>query len=71
MLGEQRMCALVYACAFFVNLAGALLLAPTYGGLGVAAAMSGAIVVESILLFVVAKRRLQLHLFIWRPCAPG
>jgi len=69
MLGEQRMCALVYACAFTVNLAGALILAPRYGGLGVAAAMATAIVVESALLFAVAKRRLGLHLFIWRPRA--
>jgi len=69
MLGEQRLCALVYACAFAVNLVGALMLAPRYGGLGVASAMTGAIVVESALLFAVAKRRLGLHLFIWRPRA--
>jgi hypothetical protein len=46
-------------------------LAPRYGGIGVAAAMAAAITVESALLFVVARRRLGLHLFIWRPRAAG
>ena len=67
MLGEQRLCALVYAVAFAVNLAGAFLLAPRYGATGVAIALSGAIVTESVLLFAIAKRRLGLHLFVWRP----
>jgi O-antigen/teichoic acid export membrane protein len=69
MLGEQRACALIYAGAFAVNLAGAFLLAPRYGGLGVAAAMAAAITLESGLLFVVARWRLGLHLFIWQPRA--
>ena len=67
MLGEQRLCALVYACAFGVNLIVALALAPRLGGIGAAIATSAAIVVESVLLAVVAKWRLGLHLFIWRP----
>ena len=71
MLGEQRMCALVYACAFGVNLGAAFLLAPGYGGVGVAVATTAAILVESALLFVVAKRRLGLHLFIWQPRRTG
>jgi O-antigen/teichoic acid export membrane protein len=71
MLGQQRMCALVYACAFGVNLVAAFLLAPGYGGAGVAIATATAIVVESVLLFIVAKRRLGLHLFIWQPRAAG
>jgi O-antigen/teichoic acid export membrane protein len=68
-MGEQRMCALVYACAFAINLAGAFVLAPRLGGLGVAIAMATAVLAESVLLFVVAKRRLGLHLFIFG--APG
>jgi O-antigen/teichoic acid export membrane protein len=71
MLGEQRACALIYACAFAINLAGAFMLAPRYGGMGVAAAMAGAITVESALLFVVTRRRLGLYLLIWRPRAVG
>jgi O-antigen/teichoic acid export membrane protein len=69
MLGEQRMCALVYATAFTVNLAVAILLTPHYGGVGAAIATTAAILVESVLLFVVAKWRLGLHLFIWQPKA--
>lgn len=64
-MGEQRRCALVYAAAFAVNLAGAFLLAPRFGGTGVAVALAAAVVVESGLLFLVGKRRLGLHLFIW------
>ena len=71
MLGEQRACALVYGCAFAVNLAAAFILAPRYGGAGVAAAMSLAITVESALLFLVARRRLGLHLLVWQPRARG
>jgi O-antigen/teichoic acid export membrane protein len=67
MLGEQRRCALIYATAFAANLAGCLALAPRFGAMGVAAATAGAIVIESSLLFLVARRRLGLHLFVWRP----
>jgi O-antigen/teichoic acid export membrane protein len=63
-LGQQRLCALVYAVAFAVNLAAAVALAPAFGAMGVAIATSGAIVVESALLFAIAKRRLALHLFV-------
>jgi O-antigen/teichoic acid export membrane protein len=71
MLGEQRSCALVYACVFAVNLTLALVLAPRYGGTGVAVATTCAILIESALLFIVAKRRLGLHLFIWQPRTPN
>jgi O-antigen/teichoic acid export membrane protein len=65
MAGQQRICALAYAVAFAVNLTGCLMLAGPYGGMGVAAATSAAFVVESILLFAIARRRLGLHLFVW------
>jgi O-antigen/teichoic acid export membrane protein len=66
MLGAQRLCALVYAVALAVNLVAAFLLAPRYGATGIAVAMSAAIVAESLMLFAIAKRRLGLHLFIFR-----
>ncbi len=66
MLGQQRSCALVYAAAFVTNLAGCILLAPRFGAIGAACAVAAAIVLESALLFWVAKRRLGLHLLIWR-----
>jgi O-antigen/teichoic acid export membrane protein len=67
MLGEQRLCAAIYATAFAVNVGTCVTLAPTYGGLGAAFATSGAIVLESALLFLVARHRLGLHLFAWKP----
>ena len=66
MLGEQKICAAVYGLAFALNLIGCLLLVPRYGGMGAAIATSVALVVESILLFTVTKRRLGLHVFIWK-----
>jgi O-antigen/teichoic acid export membrane protein len=69
MLGEQRICALIYATAFALNMALAFSLAPHFGGMGVAVALAAAVVTESVLLFVTAKRRLGLHLFVWQPRA--
>ncbi|MGH6664954.1 MAG: polysaccharide biosynthesis C-terminal domain-containing protein, partial [Pseudolabrys sp.] len=65
-LGQQRSCALAYAAAFAVNLLGCFLLAPRFGGIGVAYATASAFVVESSLLFLIARRHLGLHMLIWR-----
>ena len=69
MLGEQRVCAIAYAAAFAVNLVGCFVLAPRYGAIGVASATATAFVVESSLLFLIARRRLGLTMFVWRPRA--
>jgi O-antigen/teichoic acid export membrane protein len=66
MLGEQRRCALVYAIVFALNLAGCFAVAGPYGSFGVAIVIAAACVLESALLFMVAKRRLGLHMLIWR-----
>jgi O-antigen/teichoic acid export membrane protein len=66
MVGEQRACAAVYGTAFATNFVLCLLLARWYGPLGAAIATSVAMLVESTLLFVVTKRRLGLHVFVWR-----
>ncbi len=66
MLGEQKACALVYGVACAVSLALCLVLIPGYGLTGAAAATSTALVAESILLFIVAKRRLGFHVLIRR-----
>jgi O-antigen/teichoic acid export membrane protein len=71
MLGEQRACALVYAGAFTVNLVGCVALAPRYGVTGAAIATSAAMVFESAALFLVTKRRLGLHIFIFGQSARG
>jgi len=65
MLGEQRSCAMVYATAFALNLCLCILI-PILGVDGAAISTAIALVVESILLFTVTKRRLGFHVFIWR-----
>jgi O-antigen/teichoic acid export membrane protein len=65
MLGEQRACAAVYGTAFFLNLTLCILLIPRLGVEGAAVSTSTALIVESILLFVVTRRRLGFHVFVW------
>jgi O-antigen/teichoic acid export membrane protein len=65
MVGQQRACAMIYACAFATNLVLCLVLIPRFGLIGAAASTATAIVVESTLLFVVTKRRLGLHIFVF------
>jgi O-antigen/teichoic acid export membrane protein len=69
MLGEQRRCALIYAAMFVLNLIGCIAVAGPYGSTGVAVVIAACCIVESALLFLVAKRRLGLHMLIWRPAA--
>ncbi len=64
MLGERKQCALIYAAAFAINLVLCVILIPRIGIEGAGAATSAALVVESILLYFVAKRRLGFHVFI-------
>ncbi len=66
MVGEQRLCAAIYAGAFAINLLLCFLLIPRMGPMGAAIAIAGAMVAESALLYLVAKYRLGIHVFIWR-----
>jgi O-antigen/teichoic acid export membrane protein len=65
MVGQQKVCAAIYGGAFAVNLALCVALVPRFGLFGAATATATAVVVESVLLFVITKRRLALHVFIW------
>ena len=65
MLGQQSTCAFIYSIAFLANIGLNLAMVPQWGLAGAAAATSSALVLESILLFFVTKRRLGLHVFIW------
>ncbi len=65
MLGERKPCALIYAAAFIVNLVLCIVLIPRFGIDGAGAATSVALVFESIMLFIVARRRLGLHVLMW------
>jgi len=71
MIGQQKICAAIYGGAFAVNLALCLLLVPRFGLSGAAIATATAVLTESVLLFVVTKRRLGLHVFIWGGPAPS
>ncbi len=64
MLGERKQCAMIYAAAFALNLVLCVILIPRIGIEGAGVATSSALVVESILLYFVAKRRLGFHVFI-------
>jgi O-antigen/teichoic acid export membrane protein len=61
MLGHQHICALAYALAFVMNLVLCVALVPRFGGHGAAAATSISLVFETVLLFVIVRRRLGLH----------
>jgi O-antigen/teichoic acid export membrane protein len=67
MVGEHKVCGIVYAAAFVLNLTLCLILVPRHGMHGAAASMAFALVVESVLLFWMIKRRLGLHAFVWNP----
>jgi O-antigen/teichoic acid export membrane protein len=66
MLGDRKQCAVVYAIAFVVNLVLCLTLIPHIGIEGAATATSAALVIESILLYRMAKTRLGHHLFLMK-----
>jgi O-antigen/teichoic acid export membrane protein len=65
MQDQQVASATIYACAFATNLVLCLLLIPRFGLVGAAASTASAVVTESVLLFVVTKRRLGLHIFVF------
>jgi O-antigen/teichoic acid export membrane protein len=56
MIGQQHLCAAVYAAAFVMNLGLCVLLVPQYGGLGAAASTALSLVFETILLFWIMRR---------------
>ena len=64
-IGHQRACAAVFAAAFATNLALGLILIPWWGMTGAAIATSIALIVESVALFLLMKRRLGFHGLIW------
>ncbi len=65
-VGEWRVCALVYCAAFALNFGLCLVLIPWFGATGAAVASASAIIGETALLFVATKVRLGLYGFVWR-----
>jgi O-antigen/teichoic acid export membrane protein len=66
MVGEQRLCAFIYASAFVLNLVLCFVLIPHMGLYGAATATACAMLLESGMLFFVTRKKLGLHVFIWR-----
>lgn len=60
MSGHQRACALIYGAAFVTAVMLCLILIPRFGMMGAASATAAALVLESMLLFHVTRRRLGL-----------
>jgi len=67
MVGEQKLCAAVYAGTFALNFILCIVLIPRMGPMGAAVATASAMVMESALLFLLARKRLGLHVFVWHP----
>jgi O-antigen/teichoic acid export membrane protein len=65
MLDQQRICAAVYALAFGLNLVLCIAFIPRIGVAGAAVATTIALIVESVLLFLVTKQRLGFHVFVF------
>jgi len=66
MVGEQKICATIYALAFIANLSLCFILIPHFKLYGAAIAISAAMMFESAMLYLVTKRKLGLHVFVWR-----
>ncbi len=66
MMGQQNACALVHGVSLVVNIALNVILIPKMGFYGAATATTSAMVFESVLLYLVARRRLGLNVFILR-----
>ena len=65
MLGQQKLCAITALAALLTNLGLCFLLIPAYGIMGAAVATSVAFIVESAMIFAIAKQRLGFHLFVF------
>ncbi len=71
MIGEQRACAGVFAGAFAANVLLCFALIPSFGIFGAAISISAALVIESVALFFVTKRRIGFHGLIWGAAENG
>ncbi len=71
MSGKQNACAFVYGGALIVNVILNLSLIPIYGMMGAAIATALALCFESLALYAIVKRKLQIHAFIIPSRKPG
>jgi O-antigen/teichoic acid export membrane protein len=66
MLGEHQICAAVLIVAALLNVALNFALVPTFGLLGAAIATSISLATAALMNYVVARRRLEIEIAIWR-----
>lgn len=64
--GHQNACAVIYATAFGLNVVLCFILAGPFGGVGVAAATSTAILLESVLFYFASKRLMGISPFVFQ-----
>ncbi|MGB3834935.1 MAG: lipopolysaccharide biosynthesis protein [Mesorhizobium sp.] len=69
MMGQQRLCAAIYAAAFAFNLALCFALIPSWGAMGAAAAAAASIALESALIYLAIRRRFGFSA-LYRPAKP-
>jgi len=66
MLGEHQICAAVLIVTALLNLALNFALVPVFGLVGAAAATSMSLATAALMSYVVARRRLEIEIAIWR-----
>jgi O-antigen/teichoic acid export membrane protein len=65
MVNQQRACAVVYAVAFAINLTLCFVLIPRWGMFGAAVSTASALIAESVMLYMLVRRRVGLHSFVF------
>ena len=70
MANQQRYCAIIYAAALATSVVLCLILAPFLGVVGAAIGTATAVTLESLLLFLVVKRRLGIRIFAFSRAKP-
>jgi O-antigen/teichoic acid export membrane protein len=66
MLGEHQICAAVLIVVALLNVALNFALVPAFGLLGAAIATSLSLATAALMNYVVARRRLEIEIAIWR-----
>jgi O-antigen/teichoic acid export membrane protein len=66
MVGLERACAKIYAFGMAINIAGCIMLVPSFGAAGAAASVAGTLAIKSVLVYYTIRSKLSLHAFIWR-----
>lgn len=69
MAGHQKVCTIIYAIALTANLCLNFTLIPMFGITGAAMATAGAMFIETILLFIVIHKKMNITMFVFSPAS--